>query len=345
MSDSILVIGMRTFSRPLLAGLDGGSTRTRLVVADSTGCILGSAVGGPSNLGLVDSARLTRNFDDIFRDVALKIGTTSIDAVYIGSAAVYLPSDFAKLESVIRKVTSVRLGQIRVDTDAMIGLTGGVCRDSGIVLISGTGSACFGKHPNGESWQTGGRECLVDDRGSAYRIALEGLTAAVLAADCRGPATILKDRFFEVLGIETLEEIVGRLHYPHVGQTVVDKTYLAGLAPLVFSAAHSGDLVAASVIEAELNELIHMVDVVVRKLNWTDQEVPLVLIGSVANRPEVRRTIAFRLKKIHPGLETVNPVLSPEGGAILLAAKIAGLQTGPGFVANIREGEATRGQN
>jgi N-acetylglucosamine kinase-like BadF-type ATPase len=345
MSDSIAVIGVRTFSRPLLAGLDGGSTKTRLVVADSTGCVLGTAIGGSSNCGLVDAEKLTRNFDSLFRDVAHKIGTTSLDVVYIGSAGVYRPSDFATLESVIRRVTSVKLGTIQVDTDAMIGLTGGVCRDSGIVLIAGTGSACFGKHPNGDSWQTGGRECLVDDRGSAYRIALEGLIAAVHSADCRGPATTLKDRLFEVLGIKTLPEIVARLHYPEAGSAIVDKAYLAGLAPLVFSAAQAGDLVAASVIEDELNELVHMIDVVVRKLNWTDQDVPLVLIGSVANRPEVRRTIAFRLKKIHPGVEVVRPVLSPEGGALLLAAKLAGIQTGPRFIANVREGETTLGQN
>jgi len=333
---------MNHFSRPILVGMDGGSTKTRLIVSDSTGHVLGRAAGGPSNCGLFEMSRLVDNFDGMFEEAARQSGTQVLDVVYLGSAGVNRASDFSTLEAIIRKTSSVSLGKVCVDTDAMIGLAGGLCRDSGVVLIAGTGSVCFGRSPLGKTWQTGGREYLVDDRGSAYRIALEGLIAAVRSADRRGQVTALEGTFFELLGISTPSEIVSRLHYPRAAETLVDKTYLAGLAPYVFSCALSGDGVASAIIDREVNELIHMVDVVVRQLEWTESEVPLVLIGSVANRPEIRQTIASRLRQINPTLRILDPILSPEGGALLLAAKLAGVQTGPAFVANVRDGEFSK---
>lgn len=330
---------MRAFVRPLLAGLDGGSTKTRLIIADANGSILGHATGGPSNCGIVSPDRLAGNFENIFGAAARKVGTTSLDFVCIGSAGVSQPSDFSSLEAIMRQVASVKLGQLRVETDAMIGLVGGVGRTDGIVLIAGTGSVCFGQNPGGRTWQAGGRDHLVDDHGSAYGIALEGLVAAVRAADGRGPATALQDRFFKALGIGSLLEIIRRLHYPDSRQPVVDKTYLAGLAPHVFACARDGDAVAAAIIDSEINELVHMVDVVARKLEWPDEAVPLVLIGSVANHAEVRPILALKLQQLCPRLQIVRPILSPQGGALLLAAKLAGIEIGPEFVAHIKQGE------
>jgi N-acetylglucosamine kinase-like BadF-type ATPase len=325
----------------ILAGGDGGSTRTRIAITDTAGNLLGRAVGGPSNYGLVPDAELATRFDSLLAAVARCAGARRIDAVCIGSAGVTRREDFAALEAIVRRTTSVSLGSIRVDNDIITGLAGGVGQSHGIALIAGTGSACYGRDQHGRSWQAGGWEALVDDAGSAYRIALDALTAAVRAADRRGASTALTAKFFSALGINELPDIVSRLHRPAPGQPVVDKTYLASFAPMVFDCAFEGDAVAAEITRRAVNELACMVETVAHQLDWRGERIPLVLIGSVANCPAMRNPLAQRLAASLPHLEIVEPVLSPEGGAVLLAAEMAGLKPGPNFVANLQRGERT----
>ena len=321
---------------PILAGIDGGSSQTRLLLADSKGTILGRAIGGPSNCGLVSPDDLAANYQRMFAAAAKQAGLQKIDFTYIGSAGVVRAEDASALEAIVRRVSFPALGQVRVVNDNIIGLAGGVGRTDAIALIAGTGSACYGHDPSGRSWQAGGWEHLVDDRGSAYRIALEGLVASVRAADGRGPGTMLQDRFFAALGIDSLAEIVARLHYPDAGQPPVEKTFLASLATHVFVCAEARDPVASEILDREIAELAHMVTVVAEKLTWSDEVISLVLIGSIANHPQVKGALAARLSRAEPRVQIIAPVLSPEGGALFLAAEMAGLQPGPDFTAQVR---------
>ncbi len=325
----------------ILAGIDGGSTSTRLLISDASGRILGRATGGSSNYGLVPHDQLLANFDRIVATAAQEAGIDTIHSLYIGSAGISSEADFAALESVLRRISTARIERIKADNDIMVGLAGGVGGTVGIALIAGTGSACFGRSPSGETWQAGGWEYLVDDRGSGYRIALEGLIAAVRAADGRGPATGLSAIFFETLGISSLSEIIARLHHPESKPTV-NKTYLASLAPRVFACAEAGDAVASAVIEREIGELVTQIETVARKLRWADGSIPLVLIGSVANSPRVSAELKSQLALRRPAIRIVESILSPTGGALLLAAELAGLVPDAQFVENVRRGETIR---
>src|SRR5687768_5096255 len=151
----------------ILAGADGGSTRTRIVIADTAGNLLGRVVGGPSNYGLMPDAELAARFDSLLETAARCAGIRQIDAMCVGSAGVARREDFAAVEAILRRTTSVSLGSVRVDNDIITGLAGGVGQSHGIALIAGTGSACYGRDLRGHSWQAGGWEALVDDAGSA----------------------------------------------------------------------------------------------------------------------------------------------------------------------------------
>ena len=181
----------------------------------------------------------------------------------------------------------------------------------GVILISGTGSICYGIDRKGNQVRAGGWGHLIDDKGSGYAIAVDILSAVVQAWDGRGEKTILTELVFEQLGIKGLTELIRYIYTP--GR---NKKEIAALAVLIGKAGDQKDAVALAIQERAADALYEMVQAVHKKM---PAEKELVLAGSVLkNNQKIQSSLIEKLNKEQPQWSVCTAKHSAAIGALRL---------------------------
>ncbi len=234
----------------MMIAIDGGGTKTELVLFTSAGHILHRLCLGrsnPNDIG-VDAcyALLTDGIDTLLRL------TPGVSGVYAGIAGCGAGS--------CQKQLIARLNEkypdldVHVDSDVVNAFSLGDFSDNGMALISGTGSVLYVKS-GGVFHRIGGWGYLFDEAGSAYDIGRDAVRAVLAERDGLGASTCLTDYLREQLG----GDIWAHLDDLYRG----GRTLIAGLSPLVFQGAKVGDAVSQTIIRknmARLAELIRTAD-------------------------------------------------------------------------------------
>ncbi len=189
-------------------GLDGGGTKTHVVIADEGGGLLGAAVGGASNwedVGLEGAA-------SAIRAVALEalhaaqLSPEDIDASVFGLAGDDWPSDQARLSTIPASLGLSR--QQEIVNDAFVALRAGANHPWGIAVVAGTGTVTAGRNAAGEEFRTLGLGPLYGDFGGSTEIADEGLRAVAEAFTGLGPPTTITAGYLAGLGRSTPEDLL-----------------------------------------------------------------------------------------------------------------------------------------
>ena len=204
-------------------------------------------------------------------------------------------------------------GKLLLKGDHEIALRGALGGGEGIILISGTGSICYGKGKNGEIVRAGGWGHIIDDGGSAYSVARDGFAAIMQSYDGRLENTILKDYFFEKLGIRSLEEVVPFIYNPQT-----DKRIIAGFAPVIERAASEGDVVAYNIITHNASKLLDLVKAVYSRLNLSSTKVAL-LGGMISNDTIMRSKTIELLENSGLDIEYMDALADGVSGAVAMA--------------------------
>lgn len=301
-------------------GVDGGGSTTRVALVSFDGQLLAEGSAGSGNLHDVGEEVLGNHLDRARRAAfgSLGLEPRPASAAFFGMASVVTPEDRAR---VARLASAFAPGEsIHVDHDLRISLAGGLAGRPGIAVIAGTGSSCYGRNAEGNTWMAGGWGSLLDDRGSAFDLGRGALAACVREVDGRGPRTRLRERIREHLELSNWRELLSK-----VDEGELSRSGIAALAPLVTEAALDGDEVARGLIEAGVEELALAVQAVASKLDMSDPEVSptggLAAAGPVHREP-FERAVRRRL----PGARVVDPRLSPVHGAGLLALETLGIE-------------------
>ena len=167
----------------LFLGIDGGGSGCRAAVCDSTGLILGEGRAGPSNIASdPDGARI-----NILAAAAqaLPAGTA------LGQLSTVMGLAGANLaQSVARFSAGLPFARLRVESDALIALTGALQDSDGVVAAIGTGSV-FASQRAGVVLQIGGRGLFLGDEASGGWIGRTILARCLRAADGMDPMTPL----------------------------------------------------------------------------------------------------------------------------------------------------------
>ncbi|MDG4863752.1 ATPase, partial [Streptomyces sp. T-3] len=151
-------------------------------------------------------------------------------------------------------------------------------------------------------------------------------------ADGRGPATSLERTLPDHFGLPSMPALIEALHLGHV--PVLRRHELT---PVLFAVAAAGDAVARSIVERQAEEVATMAAVALGRLGLLDEEVPVLLGGSVlAARhalldDRVRALLSARAPKAVPRVVVARPVL----GAALLGLDWLGAD--PEVHARVRE--------
>ncbi len=299
-----------------VVGIDGGGTRTRAAIMDRERRVLGQGEGGPSNIDDVGEAAARDNIADAVDAARDRAGLPrgAFDAAFLGMAGVTSDHDRAVIRRIALTLSLAPQERIGVDHDCRIALAGGLSGRPGIVLITGTGSSCYGRTADGAHWMTGGRGHLVSDEGSGYWYGLQSIRAAVRHYDGRGPQTVLHDQVLDALAITDIDGLMHRLYV--IG---VSRAEIASLAPLTIAAAEAGDYAALAMIEVGARELAECVAAAAVRLGFDSGPSELALTGGLS-RAEVLRQPLIAAVRAH--LPECTPILGeqpPVVGAALLA--------------------------
>jgi N-acetylglucosamine kinase-like BadF-type ATPase len=306
---------------PFFLGGDLGGTKTRVVIADLAGQVLGFGDAGPGNHEVVGFAGLESNLKQAINKALAAAGLSidQIDGAGFGIGGYDWAIEYEPHLKIIRSL-GLR-GALEIVNDTELGLLAGSPRGWGVAVVSGTGCNCRG-------WDvtrtlrgrvTGGG---LDNGEFAGASELMFMTTRALAYEWtgRGPKTKLSTAFIAKYGVKDLEQLI-QDNICHIINIEADD------APLVFRVAEQGDLVALDLVRWAGRELGELAVVVIRQLGFQGLDFDLVQIGSMFEGSAL--LTEEMKKKVHafaPGANFIRLREPPVLGAVLLGMETAGVR-------------------
>lgn len=312
-------------------GIDGGGSNTICIIMEDTGKILGRGEAGASNYQTIGIAAAQKQIQSAIIRAAITAlnytDTINIIAICLGLAGVSRPEDIEVVKSIVSQLQSSKYMMpitwilqpynIVICHDALIALTGGIGDPVGIVVAAGSGSIIFGRNHQGESKRVGGWGYILGDEGSAYKIAVAGMQAALKAYDGCGISTSLVENFQQHLGLERIEKLVEVIYRKGWGVKEI-----AALAPIVDGAAVAGDKVANDIIDEAIKELVIATSTVIDSIFDSNQVVEVVTTGGIwLGKCGLRERFVNSIIHHYPLVKVIYPQNEPAYGAALLALK------------------------
>ena len=303
----------------LWMGIDGGGTRSRFVVADASGTVVGFTTGGPLNINNIAKAEIAATLREAW---AILSAETAIEGrhfhLYAGVAGIKAEEDPAFFEEIACAALGPACLTVAAVNDTDITLAGGLLGEPGIALILGTGSHCLGRNQQGETRTCGGWGYLMDDCGSAYAIGLAGLRLATRTWDGRRHAYRLAASIRDSLGIAKAEHVLKRVYNQDLGHAGIKE-----LARVVVANAQDGDADARDILHTAVSEAAEMVEVLGHNLHL-GVGTQIVLTGAIALHPFINPMLAGAIFRRCPGYRIAAQGLPPVAGAVLRARQQAG---------------------
>ena len=298
----------------LVAGIDGGGSKTHCVLAEPSGAVVGFATNGPGNWEAVG----LRGAGDAIGDAlekALRLagaGRSQVDGAVYGLAGLDWPSDVRRLESVIEPIG---LGGAReIVNDSFIALRAGTERPWGVVVVAGTGMVAAGRNREGETFRTLGLGRVLGDAGSASDVSEDALRAVADAYVGRGPETELSEVFCRLTNSSSVAEMLE--DFSRGGEPALSA------APEVLRAAEDGDEVAGRIVTSAGGELGRSAALVARHLEMDSEPFELVLAGGLFRSRS--RLLRDSILAAVPSAELRELRAAPVVGAALMAMELAG---------------------
>lgn len=296
------------------AGWDGGGTGTTAEYIAADGSTLARCKAGPLNPNGNSQAQVISSVNHLLTHMSsLPGGLNACRALCLATAGISNKNIVGFLSALLLK--NHFKGQIIWAGDQESALYGALSGRAGAILISGTGSICYGKSLDGKTLRCGGWGNLADDEGSGYSIGRDVLSAVFKAEDGRAGKTLLSEMVFEELGIQNVQQLVEYLYAPGGG-----KNKIAAFAPLCTRACLMGDIAALNICNAAAGQLHLLAKTVVLKLGMPT--VPLALAGSVLEKDEkLRHTFMHMISSLSVEVDVCFAEADAARGAALMAKK------------------------
>jgi N-acetylglucosamine kinase-like BadF-type ATPase len=281
-------------------GVDGGNSKTDVVLASSEGEPLAYVRGPGSN---AHARGLYKGAIDIISATVEQLQLEApVDRAVLYLCGADLPDDIRGLNDELAGRRWARDAVVDNDTFAL--LRAGTDRDAAVAVVCGSGINCVGRSADRVArypalgWETG-------DWGGAEALGQEAVYHANRAADGRGEPTALLDVVEEHFGMP-VAEVGAEVHYKRM-----PRSRLGELAPKVVALAE--DAVAIELVHRLADEIVLLVERAFRDLEVDDADV--VLGGGMLER----RGRLYDLVAEQLPAEPIVPDLPPVAGAVLAA--------------------------
>lgn len=309
-------------------GVDGGTTRTKAVVGDDAGHIVGSGEGGASNYQVVGLEEAMSGITDAVQHAltAANLSISQIERAVFGLSGMDLPMHREVLEAALTAAFPGLAFDLVNDTWIM--LKAGSDKGWGIALVCGGGANACACSRNG-TW--------VTLRGLGYESGLRGggldmlrdiLHYAFLSHDGTGPKSVLEQTVLDVTGapnydtlqlmfLEAVQDMTGHGELLHRALAVV---------PLVFDGATAGDEVCKHILMLQAESLAEGVTGLVYKMGFERETFDVVLGGSVfgGSNPAFVDRLTLLTHEAAPLAQLRPPLLDPVLGAYVMALQKMG---------------------
>lgn len=300
--------------------VDGGGTKTQVILANEQGQQLGEGWSGPTSLTATSVGAASFNLREAVRQALESVSSeVEIAAMVMGLAGMDTPNEEAQALHVFKQVLDVHhILRFQLVNDIVIALESGSDSPNAVALIAGTGSNCWGRNQSGQTAKSSGMDFLLTDQGSAYAIGRQVLREAVRSFDGRSPKSILEQLVREYFHISSIAELKDHVYNP-----LLTKTEIGELAKLCSDAEQQGDEVAKTIFAKTAHDLLDLVKAVVTRLELQAQTYDLVLVGGVSKLPAVSDQFLMLVKEFSPQVQIVQPEQDPVHGALKLAFVLA----------------------
>ncbi|MGD6730427.1 MAG: BadF/BadG/BcrA/BcrD ATPase family protein [Pleomorphochaeta sp.] len=299
-------------------GFDGGATRCRLAISDDKGNILFKDEGGSSNIYAVGREAVTSTIEMLI-DKAIKYLNISKDdliAGCFGSAGLSREKDISFFKNFFSSF--LPNSKVYLCSDAEILLVGGLNSLSGLCLIGGTGSVCFGRSESGEIIRSGGFGWRLGDEGSGWYIANTAISRTLKSKEGRDLPTFLDKYILEFFKLNKLEDIISL-----VNDESTTKSDVGNFAKYVTLAASENDQLALNILKEAGLSLFDLVLSTVSRMP-KNHEKKIVLAGGVITKDKVvKESFYNKMNQYLPNYEIyIDSANSALDGAILIALSL-----------------------
>lgn len=303
----------------LYLGIDGGGTKTKVIVINELEEIIYEQTSGPSSIDTVDNESTYNSFEDALKEFSKKFPNTTFKGVFAGIGGIVFEDDCHLVENILNQLDQVDIDTfIRARSDMETALYSGGHFDQGMSLICGTGTAAFGKN-NEQTHKCGGWGFKEGELGSGYHLGREAIRHTIRAFDNRLSMNDFAKDIAKAIELRKATDIIHIMEDDYFGE----RTKTAQLAPIVTKHANLGNIYAKEIVDKATYELALSVRGVYNTLNLSN--TTLVIIGSLGNAPGYfRKRLHEQIHEISNEIKIITSAYDPAFAAALMAKRLAG---------------------
>ncbi len=309
----------------ILIGVDGGGSKTRVIVGTVDGEELATVEGPKSAVSPGQAAHSADVIADVVRQALAEVaqpGEVLPRVLYVGVAGIGRDEERRALHSALDAKELAE--EVVIDSDGLIALYDAFGDRAGILLVAGTGSIAYGRSPSGTIVRCGGWGPSFGDEGSGGWIGRRALSIVAASSDGREPPTAL---LFPILAATQCEDVEDLVPWA----AAADARAFASLVPAVLATAANGDPRASALVTLAAEELLLHIRALAKQLFGDERAaVSVALSGGLMQRGSLlRKRLEQRLRSAVPGAQLRAEDVLPARGALRAAARRIHLPTLP----------------
>lgn len=297
-------------------GIDAGGTKTHCVIADENENILAEGLAGASQHQLFGIRQTEKNLQLAVSAALKEADLTLQDLSYavLGMSGADGEDDLALLNPAAEKVLPGV--PFRVVHDAWIGMYSALKEPFGVVSICGTGAGHAGRNRQGDELTLRNLDYRLGNYGGGGDLVEKALHYAFRSDEGTYEKSALEAAVPPIFGVSTMEDVCRLLK-----QNPLSDKERYQLPITVFQLANSGDSVCRMLIQDLGHEEGLYAAAVIRRLHMENEQVPVVLIGSLfhSDDPLLLDPFMETVRTSAPAAYPVLPTRKPVTGAVRMA--------------------------
>lgn len=295
-----------------IIAVDAGGTKTKVCVINAKKEVVYEKSGGPGSPAVLKEAAFHNIFELVEEVYSQVRDQYQISFIQMGVSGLGTVANVSEYEKAIADKIGI---ETSIESDAILGLYS-IVEDKfkeGVLVLSGTGSACAGIN-NDDTMLLGGFGQLLTETGSSYASVKMLVTKTILHYEDSLTYIPLGKKFMDLINANSIIDFKVFM-YNHT------KGEIAKYAKFISNEALNGDLEAQAILKKSGQDLAYYVVRLYHHLKLTNKAV-LGFRGSfIQNAPFVKEELLKTLELENISLNLVGGDGDPIYGAYYLAKK------------------------